>query len=243
MAEPIITFKNVSKTYILYKNDQARFKALFIKPKNPKTNKALNNVSFEINRGESVGIVGDNGAGKSTLLKMITGVAFPDEGEIIVNGKVAALLELTAGFSMEMTGRENIYLKGYILGLEDDYIKTIEDNIIEFAELGDYIDQPVRTYSSGMKMRLGFAINVNIEPDVLVVDEALAVGDASFKKKCKNKIKEIIAAGTTVLYVSHSAASVKEICPRSIFLKKGTVIFDGPTEETLKVYEESKKKK
>ena len=243
MAEPIITFKNVSKTYILYKNDQARFKALFIKPKNPKTNKALNNVSFEINRGESVGIVGDNGAGKSTLLKMITGVAFPDEGSITVNGKVAALLELTAGFSMEMTGRENIYLKGYILGLEDDYIKTIEDNIIEFAELGDYIDQPVRTYSSGMKMRLGFAINVNIEPDVLVVDEALAVGDASFKKKCKNKIKEIIAAGTTVLYVSHSAASVKEICPRSIFLKKGTVIFDGPTEETLKVYEESKKKK
>ncbi|MGN1433774.1 MAG: ABC transporter ATP-binding protein [Ruminococcus sp.] len=243
MAEPIITFKNVSKTYILYKNDQARFKALFIKPKNPKTNKALNNVSFEINRGESVGIVGDNGAGKSTLLKMITGVAFPDEGEIIVNGKVAALLELTAGFSMEMTGRENIYLKGYILGLEDEYIKTIEENIIEFAELGDYIDQPVRTYSSGMKMRLGFAINVNIEPDVLVVDEALAVGDASFKKKCKNKIKEIISAGTTVLYVSHSAASVKEICPRSIFLKKGTIIFDGPTEETLKVYEESKKKK
>lgn len=243
MAEPIITFKNVSKTYILYKNDQARFKALFFKPKNPKTNKALNNVSFQINRGEAVGIVGDNGAGKSTLLKMITGVAFPDEGEIIVNGKVAALLELTAGFSMEMTGRENIYLKGYILGLEDDYIKTIEEKIIEFAELGDYIDQPVRTYSSGMKMRLGFAINVNIEPDVLVVDEALAVGDASFKKKCKNKIKEIISAGTTVLYVSHSAASVQEICPRSIFLKKGKIIFDGPTEETLKVYEESKKKK
>ena len=243
MAEPIITFKNVSKTYILYKNDQARFKALFFKPKNPKTNKALNNVSFQINRGEAVGIVGDNGAGKSTLLKMITGVAFPDEGEIIVNGKVAALLELTAGFSMEMTGRENIYLKGYILGLEDDYIKTIEEKIIEFAELGDYLDQPVRTYSSGMKMRLGFAINVNIEPDVLVVDEALAVGDASFKKKCKNKIKEIISAGTTVLYVSHSAASVQEICPRSIFLKKGKIIFDGPTEETLKVYEESKKKK
>ena len=130
MAEPIIPFKNVSKTYILYKNDQARFKALFFKPRHPKTNKALNNVSFQIMRGESVGIVGDNGAGKSTLLKMITGVAFPDEGEIIVNGKVAALLELTAGFSMEMTGRENIYLKGYILGLEDEYIKTIEENIL-----------------------------------------------------------------------------------------------------------------
>lgn len=243
MAEPIISFKNVSKTYILYKDDKARFKALFFKPKNAKTNKALNNVSLTITRGESVGIVGDNGAGKSTLLKMITGVAFPDEGEIIVNGKVAALLELTAGFSMEMTGRENIYLKGYILGLEDSYIKEIEEKIIDFAELGDYIDQPVRTYSSGMKMRLGFAINVNIEPDVLVVDEALSVGDATFKKKCKNKIKEIIGNGTTVLYVSHNANSVSEICPRSIYLKKGTVIFDGPTEETLKVYEDSKKKK
>lgn len=243
MAEPIISFKNVSKTYILYKDDRARFKALFFKPKNAKTNKALNNVSLTINRGESVGIVGDNGAGKSTLLKMITGVAFPDEGEIIVNGKVAALLELTAGFSMEMTGRENIYLKGYILGLEDSYIKQIEERIIDFAELGDYIDQPVRTYSSGMKMRLGFAINVNIEPDVLVVDEALSVGDATFKKKCKNKIKEIIGNGTTVLYVSHNASSVSEICPRSIYLKKGTVIFDGPTKETLKVYEDSKKKK
>ena len=240
MAEPIITFKDVSKTYILYKNDQARFKALFIKPKNPKTNRALNKVSFEIQRGESVGIVGDNGAGKSTLLKMITGVAFPDEGDIVVNGKVAALLELTAGFSMEMTGRENIYLKGYILGLEDEYIKQIEESIIEFAELGDYIDQPVRTYSSGMKMRLGFAINVNIEPDVLVVDEALAVGDASFKRKCKDKIKEIIGAGTTVLYVSHNANSVKEICPRSIYLRKGAIIFDGPTEEALQVYNDYK---
>ena len=240
MSKPIITFKNVSKTYILYKNDQARFKALFIKPKNPKTNRALNDVSFQIYRGESVGIVGDNGAGKSTLLKMITGVAFPDEGDIIVDGKVAALLELTAGFSLEMTGRENIYLKGYILGLEDNYIKEIEENIIEFAQLGDYIDQPVRTYSSGMKMRLGFAINVNIEPDVLVVDEALAVGDASFKRKCKDKIKEIMSNGTTVLYVSHSADSVREICPRSIYLRKGTVIYDGNTEDTLKVYNDYK---
>ena len=239
-SDTIISFKNVSKTYILYKNDQARFKALFFKPKNPKTNKALNDVSFEIKRGESVGVIGDNGAGKSTLLKMITGVAFPDCGEIFVDGKVAALLELTAGFSLEMTGRENIYLKGYILGLEDAYIKEIEENIIEFAQLGDYIDQPVRTYSSGMKMRLGFAINVNIEPNVLVVDEALAVGDASFKKKCKDKIREIIDTGTTVLYVSHNAASVKEICPRSIYLRKGTVIFDGPTDEALQVYNDYK---
>ena len=239
-TEPIITFDNVSKTYILYKNDQERFKALFFKPKNPKTNKALNGVTLNIYPGESVGIVGDNGAGKSTLLKMITGVTFPDEGSVTVKGKVAALLELTAGFSNEMTGRENIYLKGYILGLEDSYINEIEERIIDFAQLGDYIDQPVRTYSSGMKMRLGFAINVNIEPQILVVDEALAVGDASFKKKCKAKINDIIKSGTTVLFVSHSADSVKEICKRAIYLKKGQVVFDGSTEETLKVYKEAK---
>ena len=239
-AEPIITFKNVSKTYTLYRSDRERFQALFFKPRHAKTNKALNDVSFEIMKGESVGIVGDNGAGKSTLLKMITGVAFPDTGDIVVNGKVAALLELTAGFSMEMTGRENIYLKGYILGLEDKYIKQIEERVIEFAELGDYIDQPVRTYSSGMKMRLGFAINVNIEPEVLVIDEALSVGDASFKKKCKEKIKEIISTGTTVLYVSHNADSVKEVCERAIYLRKGAVIFDGTTDETLKVYQDYK---
>lgn len=242
VSDPIITFKNVSKTYTLYKDDKARFKALFFKPRNAKTNKALNNVSMVINRGESVGIVGDNGAGKSTLLKMITGVAFPDEGEITVDGKVAALLELTAGFSMEMTGRENIYLKGYVLGLEDSYIKQIEEKIIDFAELGDYIDQPVRTYSSGMKMRLGFAININIEPDILVVDEALSVGDASFKKKCKNKIKDLIKSGVTVLFVSHNKDNVEEVCTRAIYLKSGTVVCDGKVEDVLKVYESKNKK-
>lgn len=238
----IISFRNVSKEYILYKSDKARLKALFIKPKNPKIHHALNNVTFDIKKGESVGIVGDNGAGKSTLLKMITGVTFPTSGEVEVHGKVAALLELTAGFSPEMTGRENIYLKGYILGLEDDYIKEIEANIVDFAQLGDYIDQPVRTYSSGMKMRLGFAINVNIEPDILVVDEALAVGDNAFKRKCKAKIKEIISKGVTVLFVSHSTPSVQEICDRSIYLRKGSLIYDGLTEDTIRVYEEQKAK-
>ncbi len=238
----IISFNNVSKEYILYKSDKDRFRALFFKPKNPKIHHALKNVSFEIKRGEAVGIVGDNGAGKSTLLKMITGVTFPTTGEVEVNGKVAALLELTAGFSLEMTGRENIYLKGYILGLEDDYIKKIEEDIVEFAQLGDYIDQPVRTYSSGMKMRLGFAINVNIEPDILVVDEALAVGDNAFKRKCKAKIKEIIGMGVTVLFVSHSTPSVQEICERAIYLRKGELIFDGTTEETVKIYEDFKAK-
>lgn len=243
MAQPIISFKNVSKEYILYKNEQERFKALFIKPKKPKINKALNNVSLDIYPGESIGIIGDNGAGKSTILKMITGVAHPSEGEVTVNGKVAALLELTAGFSLEMTGRENIYLKGYILGLNDAYIKTIEEKIIDFAQLGDYIDQPVRTYSSGMRLRLGFAININIEPDILVVDEALSVGDASFKKKCKAKIGEIIKSGVTVLYVSHNQAGVKELCSRAIFMKKGNLIYDGDVNEAYEIYEASKTKK
>lgn len=243
MSNAIISFKNVSKEYILYKSDQERFKALFFKSKKAKINRALKNVSFDIAPGEAVGIIGDNGAGKSTILKHITGVAYPTEGEVIVKGKVAALLELTAGFSMEMTGRENIYLKGYILGLTDKDIKRIEEKVIDFAELGDYIDQPVRTYSSGMKLRLGFAININIEPDVLVVDEALSVGDASFKKKCKNKIAEIIASGVTVLYVSHNAESVRELCKRAIYMKKGQLIFDGDVSEALEIYQKDKIKK
>ncbi len=243
MENPIISFKNVSKEYTLYKSDRERFKALFIKSKKAKINKALKDVSFEIGKGESVGIIGDNGAGKSTILKHITGVAFPTTGEVYVGGKVAALLELTAGFSMEMTGRENIYLKGYILGLTDKEIKRIEERIIEFAELGEYIDQPVRTYSSGMKLRLGFAINVNIEPDILVIDEALSVGDATFKKKCKQKIADTIKSGVTVLYVSHNAESVKELCERAIYLKKGQLIYDGSVDEAIKIYQEDKAKK
>lgn len=243
MSNTIISFDNVSKEYTLYKSDQERFKALFFKSKKAKINKALKNVTFDIAAGEAVGIIGDNGAGKSTILKLITGVAYPTEGTVTVKGKVAALLELTAGFSMEMTGRENIYLKGYILGLTDKDIKRIEEKIIEFAELGDYIDQPVRTYSSGMKLRLGFAINVNIEPDVLVVDEALSVGDATFKKKCKKKIADIIASGVTVLYVSHNAESVKELCKRAIYMKKGQLMFDGEVTEALGVYQKDKAKK
>ncbi|MEE0060872.1 MAG: ABC transporter ATP-binding protein [Acutalibacteraceae bacterium] len=242
-AKTMIKFDNVSKDYILFKNDRERFKSLFFKPKNAKHHMALKNVSLEIFEGESVGIIGDNGAGKSTLLKMITGVAFPDSGEVNVNGSVAALLELTAGFALEMSGRENIYLRGYTLGLKDSYIKEIEPKIIEFAELGDYIDQPVRTYSSGMKMRLGFAINVNIDPDILVIDEALSVGDATFKKKCKNRVGEIIKAGKTVLFVSHSKDSVKEMCQKAIYLKKGEVKFAGDVNEAFVVYEADKAEK
>ena len=233
---PVIEFDHVSKVYTLYRNDKERFFSLFHKGKNLKTNLAFNDVSFKVNRGESIGIIGSNGAGKSTLLKMVTGVTFPTSGEVTVRGQVAALLELTAGFSQEMTGRENIYLKGYLLGLKDQQIREIEDNIITFADLGDYIDQPVRTFSSGMKMRLGFAININTKPDILVVDEALSVGDAAFKKKCKAKIAELIKGGVTVLFVSHSIDSVREVCNRAIYLKKGTVMYDGDVEKAFEMY-------
>ena len=236
MEQPIIVFDHVSKRYTLYKNDKERFLSLFHKKKTLKTNLALNDVSLTIQKGESVGIIGSNGAGKSTLLKMVTGVTFPTSGTVEVHGQVAALLELTAGFSQEMTGRENIYLKGYLLGLKDEQIRAIEDNIIAFADLGEYIDQPVRTFSSGMKMRLGFAININTKPEILVVDEALSVGDAAFKKKCKNKIAELIASGVTVLFVSHSMEGVSEICQRAIYLKKGVVAYDGDVATAFEMY-------
>ena len=236
--QPAVVFDHVSKEYTLYRDNKEQFLALFHHSKNLRKHMALKDVSLTIQKGESVGIIGNNGAGKSTMLKMITGVAFPTSGEVTVNGRVAALLELTAGFSSEMTGRENIYLKGYLLGLTDEYIRSIEDKIIEFAELGDYIDQPVRTYSSGMKMRLGFAVNINTDPEILVVDEALSVGDARFKRKCKDAIGEIIKKGTTVLYVSHSPADVRKICTRAIYLVMGQVVFDGDVEEALTIYEQ-----
>ncbi len=236
MSDTIIKFDHVSKEYLLYKNEKARFKAIFTNNRGVKRHQALKDVSFEIKKGESVGIIGKNGAGKSTILKMITGVTFATGGEVTVNGKVAALLELTAGFSADMTGRENIFLKGYLLGLEPHEIKEIEESIVEFACLGDYMDQPVRTYSSGMKMRLGFAININIRPDILVIDEALSVGDAEFRKKCENKTKELRNSGVTVLFVSHSMSSIQETCDRAIYLKDGYVEYDGSVEEAFKRY-------
>ena len=235
--EPIIVFDNVSKIYTLYRSSSEQFLSLFYQSKKLKKHKALDGVSFKINKGESVAIIGKNGAGKSAVLKMITGVSYPTSGNISVTGRVAALLELTAGFVPDMTGRENIYFKGYVLGMKDEEIKKIEEKIIDFADLGEYIDQPVRTYSSGMKSRLGFAINVNTSPDILVVDEALSVGDASFKKKCKNEIKKLIKKKVTVLYVSHSK-DIADICDRAIYLQKGKVIFDGTMKETLEKYPE-----
>ncbi|MBQ4595453.1 MAG: ABC transporter ATP-binding protein, partial [Firmicutes bacterium] len=203
MSQPAIIFNNVTKAYKLYRNDRARSLSLFSRKVRYKENKVINGISFTINEGEGVAFFGRNGAGKSTILKMITEVSWPTSGEITVNGRVSALLELTAGFNPEFTGRENIYLKCNIMGMSDEEVKKVEQEMIDFANLGDYIDQPVRTYSSGMKARLGFAININIEPEILIVDEALSVGDKAFRIKCRRKIREIRRRGdVTFLFVT-----------------------------------------
>ena len=235
-----ISFKNVTKTYKLYKSDKQRFLGLFFRKRiQHKKVVALNKVSFTVKKGESMGFVGRNGAGKSTILKLITGVTYPSSGKITVNGQVAALLEVTAGFDPEMTGRENIYLRGYILGLTRQQIQDMEDEIIEFAEIGEYIDQPVRTYSTGMKARLGFSINVNINADIFIIDEVLSVGDEKFKEKCLARVKNIIQSGVTVLFVSHQAEAVKSFCDRAIFLHKGTVKASGDVDKVIEKYRES----
>lgn len=234
----VIKFHNVTKRYKLYKNDKKRFLGLFFKNISYKDKRAVNNVSFDIKKGECVALFGKNGAGKSTILKLITGVTFPTEGEIEVNGRVSALLELTSGFDPEFTGRENIYLKGQILGLKDKEIKKLEPKIIDFAELDDYIDQPVRTYSSGMKARLGFSINANINPEILIIDEALSVGDEDFRKKCVKKVNEITSKeDVTLLFVTHSTMVAKDFCKRGIVMKKGVAIFDGPIDNAIEEYD------
>ena len=189
MSDIVIKFDHVTKMYKLFKNDKRRLLHTFFKNIKYTEKKAVNDVSFEIERGEAVALFGKNGAGKSTILKMITGVSFPTSGTITVNGRVSALLELTSGFDPEFTGRENIYFKGQLLGLKDTEIRELEQGIIDFAEIEEYIDQPVRTYSSGMKARLGFSINVNIRPEILIVDEALSVGDEEFKNIMYKKSK------------------------------------------------------
>ena len=242
MNKNVIEFKNVSKVYKLYKNDKRRLLGIFFKKIPYKEKRAVNDVSFNIKKGEAVAIFGKNGAGKSTILKMITGVTFPTSGEIKVKGRVSALLELTSGFDPEFTGRENIYLKGRILGLKEKEINKLEPTIVEFAELEEYIDQPVRTYSSGMKARLGFSINVNIEPEILIVDEALSVGDEAFKKKCMKKINEIIEEdNVTLLFVTHATGVAKEFCKRGIVMQNGKIICDIDIDKAIDVYNETLK--
>ena len=234
----VVRFDNVTKLYKLYKSDKARFKGLFSRKVPYKENRAVDGLSFEVHNGESVALFGRNGAGKSTILKMVTGVAFPTEGEIYVDGKVSALLELGAGFDPESTGRENISFKCSLMGMNEDEIAAVEDDIVEFADIGEYIDQPLRSYSSGMKARLGFAISVNSKPDILIVDEALSVGDKNFQKKCKDKVAEIMAdENVTLLFVTHSLQTAKDFCKRGIVLEKGKKLFDGNIKEAIEFYD------
>ena len=248
MGKTVVEFKNVTKTYKLFKSDRQRFKAVFSKNAKCKKKIAVNDLSFKIENGEAVALFGKNGAGKSTILKMITGVCYPTSGEITVDGRVGALLELTAGFDPEFTGRENIFFRGQLFGLSNEEIEELEPGIIEFADLGDYIDQPTRTYSSGMKARLGFAINSSIRPEILIVDEALSVGDNEFKKKCVNRINKIVnEEDVTFLFVTHSTGVAKQFCKRGLVLRQGKLLLDSGIDEAIEFYqktlEEDEKKK
>lgn len=199
---------------------------------------ALRDINLTVEKGDRLGILGLNGAGKSTLLKIIAGVLKPTEGTVTVKGKIAPLLELGAGFEPEYTGAENIYLYGAVLGYPRDFIAEKYNEIIEFSELGKFIDVPLKNYSSGMKSRLGFAIATIVEPDVLILDEVLSVGDAKFKKKCEKKIQSMFDKGVTVLFVSHSLAQVQKICNKAILLEKGEIIASGDIGDVSKIYEE-----
>ena len=234
----VIRFTNVTKEYKLYKSDKARFRALFSKRVKYKVKKAVNNLSFEVRKGEGLALIGKSGAGKSTILKMITGVSFPTKGEIYVEGKISALLELSSGFDSEATGLENIRFKCSLMGMTNEEIDAVLPDIVEFADLGEYLDQPLRSYSSGMKSRLGFAISVNSRPDILIVDEALSVGDREFKKKCVAKVNEIMADNNvTLLFVTHSLKTATEFCQRGIVLEKGKKKFEGTIGEAIEYYE------
>ena len=235
----VIRFDNVTKEYKLYKSDKARFKAMFSSRVPYKKKKAVNNLSSEVKKGEGLALIGRNGAGKSTFLKMVTGVSFPTEGDIYVDGKISALLELSSGFDVEASGIENIRFKCSLMGMNDDEIEKVLPDIIEFADIGEYIEQPLRSYSSGMKARLGFAISVNSNPDILIVDEALSVGDKAFRKKCTAKVQDLMSdSNVTLLFVTHSLSTAKDFCQRGIVLEKGTKLFEGDIEKAIEFYDE-----
>lgn len=238
MEKSIIKVKNLSKMYKLYDKHTDRLKEAlgFSKKKCYTEHYALNNVSFEVRKGETVGIIGTNGSGKSTILKIITGVLNPTEGEVVVDGRISALLELGAGFNMEYTGIENIYLNGTMIGFTKEEIDQKLDDILAFADIGDFVNQPVKTYSSGMFVRLAFAVAINIEPEILIVDEALSVGDVFFQAKCYHKFEEFKEAGKTILFVSHDLSSVSKYCDRVVLLNKGQKLSEGTPKEMVDLY-------
>ena len=198
---------------------------------------ALENVSFELHKGETLGIIGTNGSGKSTLLRLLTGILPPDKGKIEVAGSVGALIAVGAGFHPHMTGRENIYLNGTILGMNRDQIEQRFDEIVDFADIGNFIDAPVSTYSSGMKVRLGFSVAVHVKPDILLVDEILSVGDLSFRNKSLRKMQEYRAQANALIFISHNLEQVRVLCQRLIIIDKGQVTFDGDTHQGIALYE------
>jgi ABC-type polysaccharide/polyol phosphate transport system ATPase subunit len=198
---------------------------------------ALRNVSFDIAQGESVGIVGSNGAGKSTLLSVITGLAHPDEGSVQVNGRIAALLELGSGFHPDLTGKENIFMNAALLGFTKKETESMYDSIVDFSGVGEFIDQPLRTFSSGMMLRVAFSVAVNVDPDVLLIDEILAVGDQAFQAKCLERIQALRRLGKTLLCVSHSASMLAQFCDKAIWLDHGQVVMQGDIAEVIQAYE------
>lgn len=238
MSDIAIQISNLSKAYKIFEKPTDRIKES-LNPFGKRYSKdfyALHNVSVSIYKGETIGVIGKNGAGKSTLLKMITGVLTPSSGNITINGRIASLLELGAGFNPEMTGIENIYFNGTIMGYTKKEIDAKLDDILDFADIGNFIHQPVKMYSSGMFARLAFAVNVNVKPDILIVDEALSVGDVFFQNKCFKRMADLQKQGVTVLFVSHDMGSIRQLCSKCLWLDNGTKRQYGPVEEVAAAY-------
>ncbi len=238
MNDIAISVQNVTKLYKLYDKPSDRFKESLglTKKKNYREHYALHDLDFDIKKGECVGIIGTNGAGKSTILKIITGVLNPTGGKVTINGRISALLELGAGFNMEYTGIENVYLNGTMIGFTREEIDAKLEDILNFADIGDFVNQPVKTYSSGMFVRLAFAVAINIEPEILIVDEALSVGDVFFQAKCYRKFEEFKQMGKTILFVSHDLGSISKYCDRAILLNKGRKVQEGKPNDIIDLY-------
>ncbi len=239
-AKIAIQVKNLEKVYKLYDKQSDRLKETLGlgRKKRHTEHHALKGVNIDIRQGETVGIIGTNGSGKSTILKIITGVLNPTRGEVIVNGRISALLELGAGFNMEYNGIENIYLNGTMMGFSEKEIEEKMDAILEFADIGEYVHQPVKTYSSGMFVRLAFAVAINIEPEILIVDEALSVGDVFFQAKCYHKFEEFKEMGKTILFVSHDLSSISKYCDRVVLLNQGVKLGEGTPKEMIDAYKQ-----
>ena len=240
MSEKVIEVKNVSMKFKMSDEPLNSIKEIFTKAVTGKLKfnefLAVDDLSFSLEKGKTLGLIGRNGAGKSTTLKLISGILKPTEGKIITRGNIVPMLELGAGFDLELTGRENIYLNGAILGYTKEYLESKYDEIVDFAEIKEFIDMPIRNYSSGMMARLAFSIASVVQPEILIVDEILSVGDAAFQEKSFNRMKELMSGGATVLFVSHSIDKIKEMCDKVLWLDRGKVVEIGPAKEVCDKY-------